>query len=132
MTHVSSTIATHVRTHGVVTPAATEYAVEKLDAAMHHAPAPVVGSWLTLDTAAPGDRVDAHVQVGGVHLHVHAIGETLQEATDLMQQRLRSRLRRIRRRPDQGPPAPTLIDDLYTGQLGTGSTEDQGPAAGRR
>ena len=109
MTGVGSTVSTHVRTHGPVSPAATEYAVEKLDAALHHAPAPVVGSWLTLDTAASGDRVDADVQVGGVHLHVHAIGETLQEATDLMQQRMRSRLRRVRRRPVQGPPAPTSI-----------------------
>jgi len=98
--------------------------VSQLDAALHHAPAPVIGSWLTLDAAAPGDRVDANVHVGGAHLHVHAIGETLQEATDLMQERLRSRLRRIRRRPDQGPPPPALAEDPHTGATSLAAPED--------
>lgn len=123
MTNVSSAVPTHVRTHGSVPPTATQYAVEKLDAALHHAPAPVIGAWLTLDAAAPGDRVDANVHVGGVHLHVHAIGGTLQEATDLMQQRLRSRLRRIRRRPDQGPPPPALMEDPHADGTGPASAE---------
>ena len=112
MTHVGSTIRTQVRTHGAVTPDAREYAVEKLEAALHHAPAPVVGSWLTLDSEAHGDRVDAHVNVGGVHLHVHAVGETLQEASDLMQQRLRSCLRRTRRRATHDTPLAVPDDDL--------------------
>jgi ribosome-associated translation inhibitor RaiA len=68
----------------------------------------VLRTSLTLDAAAPGDRVDAHVDVDGVGVHVHAVGQTLQEATDLMQERLRSRLRRIRRRPAQGPRPPEL------------------------
>jgi ribosome-associated translation inhibitor RaiA len=113
MTPVGSTATVHILKQGSVSPEATEYAVEKLDAALHHAPGPVIGSWLTLSTAAPGVRVDANVHVGGAHLHVHAVGETLQEATDLMQQRLRSRLRRIRRRPDQGPQAPAPIGNPF-------------------
>ncbi|MEV6348059.1 HPF/RaiA family ribosome-associated protein [Actinoplanes sp. NPDC051851] len=96
-----------VHTHGDVSREATAYAVGKLEAALHHAPAPVIRTSLTLDSASYGDRVDAHVDVNGVGVHVHAVGETLQEATDLMQERLRSRLRRIRRRPHQGPAAPT-------------------------
>jgi ribosome-associated translation inhibitor RaiA len=92
-----------VYTHGEVPPEATEYAVSKVRAALHHAPGPVLRTSLTLDSAAPGDRVDAHVDIDGVGVHVHAVGETLREATDLMQDRLRSRFRRIRRRPAQGP-----------------------------
>ncbi|MEV4347513.1 hypothetical protein AB0J83_23925 [Actinoplanes sp. NPDC049596] len=106
MTRTEQVISPQVHTHGEVGPEAAAYAVGKLTAALHHAPGPVLRSSLTIDSAAPGDRVDAHVDVNGVGLHVHAIGETLQEATDLMQERLRSRLRRIRRRPQQGPPAP--------------------------
>ncbi|UQU61780.1 hypothetical protein COUCH_22340 [Couchioplanes caeruleus] len=108
MARISPTTAPNVRTHGPVDEAARTYAVEKLEAALHHAPAPVLRSWLTLDSAAYGDRVDAHVDVNGVPVHVHAVGSGLQEATDLMQQKLRSCLRRIRRRPDQGPAAPSL------------------------
>ena len=104
MTQVSSLGTTHVRSHGAVPPETTAYALEKLEVALRHAPAPVLHTWLTLD--AVGDRIDASANVNGVHIHVHAVGETMQEAVDLMQQRLRSRLRRIRRRPDQGPPAP--------------------------
>ena len=106
MTRIEQVICPQVHTHGDVGEEAAAYAVVKLEAALHHAPGPVLRTSLTLDSAAPGDRVDAHVDVNGVGLHVHAVGETLQEATDLMQERLRSRLRRIRRRPQQGPPAP--------------------------
>jgi ribosome-associated translation inhibitor RaiA len=88
-----------VHTHGEVPAEAADYAVGKLTAALHHAPAPVLRAAVTLDALAPGDRVDAHVDVNGAGVHVHAVGETFQEATDLMQDRLRSRLRRIRRHP---------------------------------
>ena len=106
MTRIEQVINPQVHTHGTVPPEAAAYAVEKLEAALHHAPGPVLRTSLSLDSAAPGDRVDAHVDVNGVGVHVHAIGQTMQEATDSMQERLRSRLRRIRRRPTQGPPAP--------------------------
>ncbi|MFI7542455.1 hypothetical protein [Actinoplanes sp. NPDC049599] len=105
MTSFEHVISPQVHTHGHVGPEATEYAVGKLTAALHHAPGPVLRTSLTLDAAAPGDRVDAHVDVNGIGVHVHAVGATLQEATDLMQERLRSRLRRIRRRYDAGPRA---------------------------
>jgi ribosome-associated translation inhibitor RaiA len=108
MTRIDQASTPQVHTHGSVAPEATAYAVQKLEAALHHAPAPVLRSWLTLDTAAPGDRVEAHVDVSGVGVHVHAVGDTLQEATDAMQERLRSRLRRIRRRPAQGPRPPAV------------------------
>ena len=106
MTRIDQVIHHQVHTHGDVGAEATTYAVDKLEAALHHAPAPVLRTSLTLDAAAPGDRVDAHVDVNGVGVHVHAVGETLQEATDLMQERLRSRLRRIRRRPQPGTSSP--------------------------
>lgn len=106
MTRIDQVTRPQVHTHGEVGPEAKAYAVEKLEAALHHAPGPILRTSLSLDAAAPGDRVDAHVDVNGVGVHVHAVGETLQEATDLMQERLRSRLRRIRRRPHQGPQAP--------------------------
>jgi ribosome-associated translation inhibitor RaiA len=112
MPRIDQVTAPQVHTHGNVTPEATAYAVQKLRAALHHAPAPVLRSWLTLDTAAPGDRVEAHVDVNGVGVHVHAVGETLQEATDAMQERLRSRLRRIRRRPAQGPRPPAPVPGI--------------------
>lgn len=104
-------IAPYVRTHGPVDETARRYAVEKLTVALHHAPAPVLRSGLILDAAAPGYRVDAHIDVNGVPVHVHASGPSLPEATDLMQQKVRARLRRIRRRPDQGPAAPPLPDE---------------------
>lgn len=108
MTRIDQVINPQVHTHGTVPPEAAAYAVEKLEAALHHAPGTVLRTSLSLDSAAPGDRVDAHVDVNGVGVHVHAVGQTMQEATDAMQERLRSRLRRIRRRPTQGPPAPLL------------------------
>jgi ribosome-associated translation inhibitor RaiA len=107
MTRIDQVTTPQVHTHGDVSSEAADYAVQKLRAALQHAPAPVLRSWLTLDAAAPGDRVEAHVDVNGVGVHVHAVGETLQEATDAMQERLRSRLRRIRRRPHQGPTPST-------------------------
>jgi ribosome-associated translation inhibitor RaiA len=103
MTHIDQVIRPQVHTHGKVGPEATEYAVRKLQAALHHTAVPVLHTWLTLDAAAPGNRVDAHVDVNGVGVHVHAVGASLQEAVDAVQERLRSRLRRIRRRPAQGP-----------------------------
>jgi len=110
MASMSPITAPTVRTHGLVDEATRAYAVRKLEAALHHAPAPVLRSWLVLDAAAPGDRVDAHVDVNGVPVHVHAVGMGLQEATDLMQQKLRSCLRRIRRRAaDHVPPAPAKL-----------------------
>lgn len=63
MTHIGSTIPVHIRTHGSVPPEATDYAVDKLDAALRHTADPVVDTWVTLDAAAPGDRVDAHVNI---------------------------------------------------------------------
>jgi len=110
MTHVSTIISPRVRTHGAIVPEAAAYAIDKLDAALHHTPAPVLDARLTLDAAAPGNRVDAHVNVNGLNVHVHAIAATMPEAVDLMQERLRSRLRRIRRNPDQGPPPPRTPD----------------------
>jgi len=106
MTHVYSGITSQVHVRGAVSREARAYAMAKLEAALRHAPRQIVSSRLTIDAAAPGNRIDAHVNVNGVHVHVHAVGDTLTEATDLMQQRLRSSLRHIRRRPAQGPPAP--------------------------
>lgn len=111
MTHIDQVIRPQVHTHGRVAPEAAEYAVQKLQAALHHTAKPVLRSWLTLDAAAPGNRVDVHVDINGVGVHVHAVGATLQEATDAVQERLRSRLRRIRRRPAQGPAAPAPASD---------------------
>ena len=42
MTHVDSITSPQIRNHGTVTPAATVYAVEKLETTWHHAPAPVL------------------------------------------------------------------------------------------
>jgi ribosome-associated translation inhibitor RaiA len=87
----------------------------------------VLRSWLTLDAAAPGDRVEAHVDVNGVGVHVHAVGETLQEATDAMQERLRSRLRRIRRRPAQGPRPPAATAATSGGHGPDGDADGPAP-----
>lgn len=109
MTRIEQVVNPQVHTHGEVGPEATAYAVGKLTAALHHAPGPILRASLTLDSAAPGDRIDAHVDVNGAGVHVHAFGETLQEATDLMQERLRSRLHHLRRRPDQGPRPRAVV-----------------------
>jgi hypothetical protein len=106
MTRIEPVIDPRVHTHGDVPAEATAYAVRKLRAALEHAPARVVSTWLVLDADAPGDRVAAHVLLGGAGIYVHAAGSTLQEATDLMQERLRARMSHLRRRHTQGPPAP--------------------------
>lgn len=115
MVDIEPTAKPQVHTHGDVPVEAKVYAVGKVEAALHHAPGHVLRTSLTLDSAAPGDRVDAHVDVDGIGVHVHAVGETMQEATDLMQERLRSGLRRIRRRPTQGPrpPAPSIEEPAF-------------------
>ncbi len=116
MTRTEPAATPQVHTHGEVGSEATAYAVGKLTAALQHAPGPVLRASLTLDSAAPGDRVDAHVDVNGTGVHVHAFGETMQEATDLMQERLRSRLHHLRRRPDQGPrPRATASPESLRG-----------------
>jgi ribosome-associated translation inhibitor RaiA len=103
MTRIEQVITPQVHTHGRVGGWARAYAVGKLEAALQHAPGRVHRTSLTIDSAAPGNRVDAHVDVDGTAVHVHAVGETLQEASDLLQERLRSRLRRLRRTHHQGP-----------------------------
>ena len=126
MTHADHVISPQVHTHGEVGPEAAAYAVGKLAAALQHAPGRVLRSSLTLDSDAPGDRVDAHVELNGIGLHVHAVGRTLREATDLMQERLRARLRRIRRRPQQGPPAPVPAQEAFD----PAAADDSGAAWG--
>jgi hypothetical protein len=129
MAHVDLVIEPQVHTHGEVPPEATAYAVQKLRAALTLAPARVVSCWLALDTAAPGDRVAAHVIVGGAGVYVHANGVTLREATDLMQDRLRARFRRLRRRPGQGPSAQATDErPSDAGSLTDGPLTDAEPA----
>jgi ribosome-associated translation inhibitor RaiA len=108
MTVSDLVIEPQVRTHGGVTPEAREYAREKVTAAVQHAPEPVLRVRLTLEAAASGDRVDVQADVNGVGVHVHAVGSTMQEAIDIVQERLRSRLRHLRRRPAQGS-RPRLV-----------------------
>ena len=131
MTSIEQVIHPQVHTHGEVTADASEYALRKLRAALHHTSAPVLRALLTLDAAAPGNRVDAHVDINGVRVHVHAVGDTMQEAIDAVQDRLRSRLRRIRRRPAQGPRAPEpdadpiALADEFPASSGTTTTQDR-------
>ncbi len=133
MTRTEPAVTPQVHTHGEVGSEATAYAVGKLTAALQHAPGPVLRASLTLDAAAPGDRVGAHVDVNGAGVHVHAFGETMQEATDLMQERLRSRLHHLRRRPDQGPRlrAAAAPEPSRFGRSGGQSDGEYGASAGR-
>src|SRR5689334_6241737 len=96
-------VPTRVHSHGEMPAGAEAYAVAKVEAALLHGPGRALWTSVTLDSEAPGNRVDAHVHVRGTWIHVHAAGRTMQEATDLMQERLRARLRHLRRRPAQGP-----------------------------
>ncbi len=110
MSQLETVVVPQVRTHGPVPSAMKAYAMEKAAVALHHAADPVLYARLNLDSApATGNRVDAHVDVNGTALHVHGVGDTLQEAIDVMQERLRSGLRRLRRRPHQGPAAPAQV-----------------------
>ncbi|MFD1367723.1 HPF/RaiA family ribosome-associated protein [Actinoplanes sichuanensis] len=108
MTVTDLVLDPQVHIHGTVSREVAGYARQKVLAALHHAPAPVLRIRLTLDSAAPGDRVDVQVDVNGAGVHVHAVGETMTEAVDLLQERLRSRLRHMRRRPAQGPRVRTV------------------------
>jgi len=129
MTQSNVVESPHVHTHGRVGPGATTYAIDKLQAALRHAPAPVVSSWLTIDAAAPGNRIDADANVNGTHIHVHAVGASLREAVDLMQERLRSRLRRMRRRQTQGPLAPPVVSEAAA--VSEVERDDLGPDVGQ-
>ncbi|GLW33740.1 hypothetical protein Areg01_66780 [Actinoplanes regularis] len=102
VTVIDLVLEPQVRAYGEVTPEAEDYAREKVMVALRHAPAPVLRVRLTMDGAAYGDRIDAHVDLSGFGVHVHAVGETMQEATDRLQERLRSRLHHLTRRPAQG------------------------------
>jgi len=106
MTRITPIPSPQVRTHGPVGRSARAYASTKVETALRHSPAPVLRARLVLDAAAPGHRVEAHADISGVPVHVHAVGSTIEEATDLVQQKLLSCMRRIRRRPHQGPPPP--------------------------
>jgi ribosome-associated translation inhibitor RaiA len=119
MTRMDQVIDPQVHVHGMVAPEAAAYAIQKVAAALRHAPGPVLRASVTLDAAAPGDRVDAHVDVNGAGVHVHGVGSTMQEATDVMQERLRSRLHHLRRRPQQGPQVLPLEPDPADGPAGS-------------
>ena len=125
MTPVHAGIIFHIHVHGVVSRRARAYAVAKLEAALQRAPRRILSARLTIEAAAPENRVNAHVNVNGVHLHVHAVGSTLTEATDVMQELLRSRSRHIRRRPAQGPPAP-IPPDSQPAPIASTPEEDVG------
>jgi ribosome-associated translation inhibitor RaiA len=101
MVLVSTGVVPSVRIHGRGAVQARDYAVDKLAAALRHAPGPVLFARLTLDSGAPGERVDAQVDVDGIAVHVHAVGDTMTEAIDRLQERMRARLRRMRRRPTE-------------------------------
>lgn len=103
MTQVLALPVPQVRVHGRDAADWTEYAVEKVTAVLRQAPGTVLHVRLLLDSTPQGDRVDAHVDIDGVVLHAHAMGSTVQEAVDLMQDRLRGRMRRLRRRPVPRP-----------------------------
>ena len=94
-------IEPQVYTHGDVSPEIRDYARAKVLAALHHAPAPVLRLRVTLHATAPGHRADVQADVNGVGVHAHAVAETMQEAIDVLQERLRSQLRHMRRRPAQ-------------------------------
>lgn len=90
-----------VRLDGPVRSDAVEYAVAKVEAALHHAPAPVLRVRLTLcepDRVKPTNhsRVQVDVDLNGTHVGAHADGASLHEAVDLMQDKLRARLARAR------------------------------------
>jgi ribosome-associated translation inhibitor RaiA len=103
MTQALALPAPQVRIHGRDAADWVEYAVEKVATVLRQAPGPVLHVRLLLDSVAHGNRVDAHVDVNGVVLHAHAMGGTVPEAVDLMQDRLRGQLRRLRRRPAPRP-----------------------------
>ncbi|HET6531953.1 MAG TPA: HPF/RaiA family ribosome-associated protein [Actinoplanes sp.] len=91
--------APQIRTHGLDAAAWEDYASEQVTAALRQAPAPVRKIRLLISSQQTHDRIDAHVEIDGVVLHAHAAGRTVQEAADLVGERLRGQLRRLRRRP---------------------------------
>jgi ribosome-associated translation inhibitor RaiA len=52
---------------------------------------------LLLESMSSGDWAVAHVDADGVTLHAHAMAPSVREAVDLMQERLHSQLRHLRR-----------------------------------
>ncbi|WP_213453473.1 HPF/RaiA family ribosome-associated protein [Rhizomonospora bruguierae] len=99
MTQVFAIPVPQIRVHGGEAATWQEYAIEKVATVLRQAPGPVLHVRLLLDAFGRGGRAEAHVDVNGVTVHAHAMGGTVQEAIDLMQDRLRGQVRRMRRRP---------------------------------
>jgi hypothetical protein len=87
---------------GQIAAEAVQYAVTKVETALHHAPAEVLHVRLSLRQSVrpaasepPQARVD--VDLNGVYVGARAVGATIHEAVDRMQDRLRARLARSAR-----------------------------------
>jgi ribosome-associated translation inhibitor RaiA len=90
-----------VETRGEVSSAAPEYARTKLAAVLERLDGPVLATRVTL-TQEPNHAVarpslaKATVDLNGRPVRAHVAGATMQEAVDLLQDRLRARLNRVR------------------------------------
>jgi len=76
-----------------------EYAMTKVETALHHTPAPVLHVWLRLrkparPTVAERPQARVEVDLNGVRVRAGASGTTIREAVDRMQDRLRAQLAR--------------------------------------
>ena len=109
-----------VQVTGSVSQTERDYAVEKVSALARLCREPILRIRLTLDT---GDRAGdapasatASLDVNGSPVRARAGGATLREATDLLQDRLRTRLVRQEDRPHRGPSIRTDPSMRPTGE----------------
>ncbi|MFD8554703.1 sigma 54 modulation/S30EA ribosomal C-terminal domain-containing protein [Streptomyces fradiae] len=111
-----------VRTRGRVPHSAAEYAQEKVAAVLVHLSEPVLAARVKLTQVAgtPEATAQAMVDVNGRPVRAHVAATTLFEAVDLLQDRLRARLARVRRHASRGPdrhgpdePRPAPAGDAH-------------------
>jgi ribosome-associated translation inhibitor RaiA len=105
--HSPSTVDVVVETRGEVSFAAPDYARAKLLALVERVEEPVLAVRVKLTqeanhAIAKPSLAQATVDLGGRPVRAHVAAATMQEAVDLLQHRLRSRIERVRHHRDHG------------------------------
>lgn len=99
MGYVHGSFKPQLHIDGQVAAETVEYAVAKVETALHHAPSPVLRVRLCLrqvacTAAAERGQARVDVDLNGAYVGAHAAGTTMREAVDRMQDRLRACLAR--------------------------------------
>lgn len=112
--HSPAAVDLVVETRGEVSLAAPDYARTKLQALLERVDEPVLAARVRLTqeanhAIAKPSLAQATVQLRGRPVRAHVAAATMREAVDLLQQRLRTRIERVRHHRDQDRHAATAL-----------------------